>query len=264
MDELNSLLQDELARLDRILSITKSRLSQAPEGTMRLSKTKNYLQYYHCTKDNKLGKYIPKGNAVLVQMLAQKAYDEKVLAIAERNKKIVSKFSKQYKKDEIEQVFRKEHPERQKFIQPVEKPWEEMLDEWKNIPYQSKGFDDNMSVILTNRGERVRSKTEKIMADHFLHRGLEYKYECPLYISGYGYLYPDFTFLSAKTGKEMYWEHFGLVEDPTYARAMVKKINTYQDHGIFLGERLIVSFETEQVSLNSKRLDQLIQKYLRV
>ena len=33
--------------------------------------------------------------------------------------------------------------------------------------YKSKEFQENTPVILTEKGERVRSKSEKILADYF-------------------------------------------------------------------------------------------------
>lgn len=77
---------------------------------------------------------------------------------------------------------------------------------------------------MTERGERVRSKSEKIMADYFHRHSIEYKYECPIYLKGMGMVYPDFTFLSKKLEKEVYWEHCGMVDESSYARNMVRKI----------------------------------------
>ena len=59
-----------------------------------------------------------------------------------------------------------------------------------------------------------------------------------------GTVYPDFTFLSKKTGEEIYWEHNGMVDNPVYARNMVRKIECYENNGIFPGERLILTYET--------------------
>ncbi|MGE9882258.1 hypothetical protein [Blautia obeum] len=73
----------------------------------------------------------------------------------------------------------------------------------------------------------MRSKSEKIMADYFFRNGIEYKYEHPLYLNGFGIVYPDFTFLSRKTGEEIYWEHDGRMDDLVYARNAVKKIEAY-------------------------------------
>ena len=99
--------------------------------------------------------------------------------------------------------------------------------------YEPKGFREEDPVIVTDRGERVRSKSEKILADYFYRQGIPYKYECPLYLKGFRQVYPDFTFLSRRTGKEIYWEHHGRLDDPLYAQNMVKKLQAYEKNGIF-------------------------------
>ena len=262
MRGLKSLLLAEQARLEKIVKNARIRLNSAPEGTLRLSHSKSYLQCYHCTNKHKLGQYIGKGNDELIQKLAQKSYDDKVLRLAERRLNLIKKLTKDYEDDEIEQIFLKEHIERKAFIQPVEPTWEQRVSEWKLIEYQGKGFKEDTPVILTERGERVRSKSEKIMADYFYRHGIEYKYECPIYLKGLGIVYPDFTFLSKKTGKEVYWEHNGMVDEPLYARNMVRKIDAYESNGIFQGERLILTFETEQNILNSSKIEQMVYTYI--
>ena len=87
MRGLKNLLMKEQARLEAIITNAQIRLDNVPEGTLRLSETNSYVQFYHCTKENKLGKYIVKGNEELIQKLAQKSYDEKVLKVAEKRLK---------------------------------------------------------------------------------------------------------------------------------------------------------------------------------
>ena len=100
------------------------------------------------------------------------------------------------------------------------------------------------------------------MADYFSRHEIDYKYECPLYLKGMGIVYPDFTFFSKKTGEEMYWEHNGMTDDPKYARNMVRKIQAYENNGIFVGEKLILTYETEQNILNTGKIEQMVKKYL--
>ena len=185
-----------------------------------------------------------------------------MLRLAEKRLNQVKKILKDYEDDEIEEIFLKEHRVRQALIQPIELTWEQTLEEWKSKEYQAKGYGDGMSMIMTERGERVRSKSEKIMADYFYRNKIEYKYECPIYLKGMGVVYPDFTFLSPKLRKEIYWEHCGMVDDPSYARNMVRKIDAYENTGIFIGERLILTYETEQSILSTKKIEQMIEKYL--
>lgn len=262
MRGLKNLLLAEQARLEEVVKLTKIRIDNAPEGTLRLSQSNTYLQFYHCTEENKAGKYISKGNDELIQKLAQKSYDDKVLRVAEKRLNQIKKLTKDYEDNEIEQIFLKGHKERQHIIHPVEPTWENRINEWKTKEYQGKGFGDEMPMIVTERGERVRSKSEKIMADYFYRHGIEYKYECPIYLKGMGMVYPDFTFLSKKLGKEVYWEHCGIVDEPSYARNMVRKIEAYENNGIFPGERLILTYETEQSILNTGKIEQMVNRYL--
>ena len=51
-----------------------------------------------------------------------------------------------------------------------------------------------------------------------------------------------------------------MMDKPEYARAAVHKIETYQKNGIYVGENLILTFETEQSVLNSKKCGKLSRK----
>lgn len=261
MKGLKNLLLEEQFRLENTINKVKDRLDLAPEGSLRLSKSHNHVQYYCCKEENKSGNYISKNNFDLARKLAQKSYDKKVLELAEKRLSQIRKITKDYTDDEIEKIFWNEHVERQKLIEPIELTWEQKVSEWKAREYKGKDFQVDAPVILTEKGERVRSKSEKIMADYFYRNGIEYKYECPLYLKGMGMVYPDFTFLSRKSGKEIYWEHNGKVDEPVYARNMVRKINAYENNGIFVGERLILTYETEQTILNTSKIEELVKRY---
>jgi len=259
---LKNLLLEERKRLEKIIKVVQVQLKTMPEGSLRLSKSKEYIQYYHCTEENKLGKYIVKGNDELIQTLAQKSYDEKLLQLAEKRLKQIDRLLKDYEDDEIEEIFKKEHIERQRLIQPVEPTWDQRVKMWRDEEYQGKGFQEGIPLILTDRGERVRSKTEKIMADYFYRKGIVYKYEQPIYLKGLGTVYPDFTFFSKRVDGEMYWEHCGMIDSPEYARKMVRKIEMYEKNGIFPGERLILTYETEQSILGTEKIAQMVERYL--
>lgn len=198
----------------------------------------------------------------LVRQLAQKKYNQSILKKAEIRLKQVKKITRDYSDDEIEQIYDKLHKERQLLVMPVEPTWEQKLAQWDGETYQGKEFYEGTAVIITEKGERVRSKSEKILADYFYRNNIIYKYEKPLFLKGYGTVYPDFTFLSRKTGEEIYWEHEGMMDKSDYAKTAVKKLESYQKNGIYLGERLIATFETEQTLLNSQIIEQLVKKYL--
>ncbi|MDY5985807.1 MAG: hypothetical protein SPJ81_02435 [Lachnoclostridium sp.] len=261
MRGLKHMLLQEQKYLENIVEKAKEGLATAPDGHLRISKDKNKIRYYHCTEDNS-GIYIPKSDKYLPQELAQKSYNLSVVKKAESRLKQIKKIMRDYSDDEIEELFTSMHADRQALITPVEPTWKQLVDEWNVEKYQGKEFQEGLPLILTERGERVRSKSEKIMADYFFRNKIEYKYECPLYLKGYGTVYPDFTFLSQKTGGEIYWEHDGRMDDPIYARNAVKKIEAYENNNIFPGEKLILTFETESTILNTKTIEKLVNKYL--
>lgn len=132
----------------------------------------------------------------------------------------------------------------------------------KQIKSLLKSFEEDAPLIMTERGERVRSKSEKIMADYFYRHGIEYKYECPIYLKGMGTVYPDFTFFSRWAGEEIYWEHNGKMDDPAYAEKAIRKIQAYENNGIFPGDRLILTYETERNVLSTGKIKQMVERYL--
>lgn len=53
-----------------------------------------------------------------------------------------------------------------------------------------------------------------------------------------------------------------MMDRQEYAKTAVKKIESYQTNHIYMGDRLIITFETEQCPLNFRIVENLIEKYL--
>lgn len=261
MQGLRHMLLQEQKHLQEIADKARTGLTTVPEGNLRISKDKNKPRYYQCIDDNN-GIYIPRSNKELPKLLAQKTYNRIVVKKVEARLKQIEKILQDYTDDEIERIYTSMHKERQFLVTPIEATWNQLLMEWYKEEYQGKEFKEGMPVILTEKGERVRSKSEKILADYFYRKNILYKYEKPLYLKGYGTVYPDFTFLSRKTGEEIYWEHEGMMDKQEYARTAVRKIESYQINNIYPGDRLILTFETEHSILNSKIIESLSDRYL--
>lgn len=253
----------EQQRLAKISEETKRHLENVPEGFLRIVKCQGHTQYFHCSKDSTpSGTYISKSNISLAQELAQKTYNEKILRYTERTAKQLKHLLESYSENKIEDIYLSTQPARQKLITPVEPTYQQLLDKWLSIPYTGKDFNKDMPVITTNGGVRVRSKSEKILGDYFESIGLPYKYECPLHLKPYGTIYPDFTFLSPKTKREIYWEHDGMMDNPDYAQKAIQKIEMYEKNEIYPGDNLILTFETSTTVINMDIAKTLVQKYL--
>ena len=263
---LKNYLNQEEERLKRIKQEVEESLKKAPPGKLRISSTGKQMQFFHCTEENEKsrnqGRFIKKDSRTLIKELAQKDYDHKMQKLLNKRLKQVAKLNSEYSDSEFEEIYDKLHPIRKALSNPYEIPLQQRIEQWKAIPYKGKEFAEGMAEIYTKKGERVRSKSEKILADTFYDMGIEYKYECPLKLKGYGTVYPDFTILSKKTGKEIYWEHDGRMDDPQYSEQAVKKINSYISNGIFPGDRLILTYETSNVVLNDRIIKIMIDNYL--
>ena len=266
MDELERVLRKEYQHLSQIMQKAEKELQELEsiQGKLRISSRGNQILYYHRLPNGKQnGEYLKKKQDLLAQKLAQKSYDEKVLKIAARRLKQVEKILNEYQPYEVERIYTEEHPARQELIEPIELTRKQRIEEWLQKSYQGKPFGENLPLILTNRGERVRSKSEKILADYFDQKKISYKYECPLFLKPYGIVYPDFTFLNPDTGEEIYWEHEGMMDRADYAINAIKKIELYEMNNIFPGEQLILTYETEKSVLSTRLLEMLSDKYLK-
>lgn len=265
-DELKLMLKRYKLAYNQVVRNKK----ESMPGFLEITKRRGTGAYYiHCLTDTATGvrlrTYIPKTDLAKAQRLAQQAYERKVLKLMEKRIPQLQDMLVDLKDDELELVYTSLNPARRvlvKPVEPLEEPWEARVARWMAQPYTGLGFREGERSYSTNNGEKVRSKSEKILADLFLSWHIPYKYECPLYLDDYHTFHPDFTFLDPATDQEIYWEHFGLMDDPTYAQKSMQKINRYAKQGIILFDRLLASFETADCSLDNRVINYWIQKRL--
>ena len=116
----------------------------------------------------------------------------------------------------------------------------------------------------TLRGERVRSKSEVIIADRLYTRGIPYRYEIyfPMEFEDISFVYPDFEILNVRTRQEFLWEHLGKLGDEGYSDTQMKKISGYTRSGFTPGKNLLLSFESRNRPLDTFYVDALIDSFL--
>ena len=254
-------------------------------GKLRIQKKGNSVQYYHvgaeqisgnnaqvseesetANKSTSLAKsnqtYIPKKNITLARNLAQRDYDNKLLREIDNRQKIVNKFLKEYPPTGIESTYEELNDYRKKLIHPIIETDESYTKIWINAPYVRKIIGEDVPVIFTENGERVRSKSEKMIADKLKQLGIPYRYEAPLRLGRNCVLHPDFTLLHIKERKEIYYEHFGMMDNPEYVENALKRIELYEKNGIYPGDELLFSWETSTVPVNMKIVEGMMKKFL--
>lgn len=226
MKTTEKILQEEVLQLRDIAESARKRLETAPKGRLRIAKKQNQIEYYY------------------------KEPEEEGEVGRDDGKKVKENKNGRYMRNSY----------RKALIAPPVLSDEEFVRQWQAKEYKGKPFEDDENIILTERGERVRSKSEKIIADKLYALGIPYRYEYPLVLSGGVKVYPDFTILRMTTREEVYLEHFGMMDDLEYVETALYKLSSYEKNGIYLGVDLFVTYETGKRTLNTKGLDGLMRK----
>lgn len=68
--------------------------------------------------------------------------------------------------------------------------------------------------------------------------------------------------MNVRERKEIYWEHFGLLDDHDYRENVISKMKAYITSRIFFGDRLIITAETYRSPLDMQVVSHIIKRYL--
>ena len=256
MRKIQQIIKNDLDQVKRLkLEIEKS-LKKAPEGSLIVSKSKATIQFFH--KENhtqKKGKYIKKNNMKLIAQLAQKDYDQALYRTLKKRETKLEKVLKNLPERDLGETYEKLSVVRKNLVNPRIISNQAYVQQWLAVEYEGNTFHDEYKKFVTERGEKVRSKSEKIIADKLYAMNIPYRYEYPLYIKSTGVIYPDFTILLPSSRKEIYLEHFGMMDDPEYCEKALTRIQELAKNQIVLGRNLIATFESSSVSLDIKCLE---------
>lgn len=93
------------------------------------------------------------------------------------------------------------------------------------------GVDKNMlnKIYATTKGDKVRSKSEVIIANLLFQHDIKYEYELPLEYEIDKQIKPDFTIFLSENRK-IFWEHLGLLGSETYDEDWLYKMKIYERH----------------------------------
>ena len=261
--EIIQFLTLDKKKMEKALRESERRLQKAPEGTVFAHRHGKGYQFYMLEiPGNKKRIYLPASERAKAAALMQKRYDHRIVTEANRQLSVINRFLKGFKPDPFKDIYRSLSEIRREMIEPYEISDEEYIARWQACEYQGKEFRDDMPEQYTSKGERVRSKSEVMIADALAQAGIPYRYEYPLELDGIIY-YPDFTILRVSDLQEMRWEHFGMMEDSEYSREAIRKIRTYERNGMFPGINMIYTMESETWPLNMAVIRRTIEAYLK-
>ena len=267
MENIKALLNNRRNELIKFRQEIEKRFSKLkykgnPQYRVRISARKNQFYVKMPGPDSK-EKYITKNNIEKARQIATYDYLNEMMRIIDTELQQIDRILNSKQKYSPEEYYESLCPARQNLITPVIQTDNQFVKSWLAQPYEQKGFDFNdQTDFRTIKNERVRSKSEIIIANTLERKHVPYKYECPIYLKELGIIHPDFTALNVKRRKIVYWEHLGKMDDEVYARKNTFRINVYQKNGIFVGDNLIVTVETSAMPLDIRLLESLIDHHL--
>ncbi len=206
-------------------------------------------------------KYIRKKDLSVARKIAQRDYDKSVAKSIRQEISAMEFYEKKAPEKSFEEIFEKLNPGRKLLIMPHFVSDDEYQKQWEEQEYTPKGFSATDPYHFTKKGERVRSKSEVIIADMLNDLNISYKYECPVDLKN-RVVHPDFTILKMPERKIYYWEHFGKMGDIDYVKRNMKKVLDYEEVGIIPGKNLIFTMESEDIPLNKNQIRRIIYHFL--
>lgn len=275
-------LKEQEEILMRAEEVISAEMEKLPDGKVHCCKTRYGFKYYYKAAKNEtlLQKmdgaasehktdppwvYLPVSKINLAKSLAQKEYYQKIHPLISKTLRIIRQLDRIYESDELENVYGKLSPGRKALVKPLFRPMEDLIKKWENIQYEPKPFAEGQKEYITMHGERVRSKSEKIIADELYVKGIPYLYEYPINLKVDGRLVefrPDFIVLNKRVGHRYIIEHLGKMDDIGYYNGTLRKLDAFEQNNLLIGRDVLLFHESQARPLNVMVVRQYIQEYL--
>ncbi len=264
-DEIYKLIVKRNEELEKIASKKEKTLAKAPEGMLRVAMCKNSVQYFRrADKYDFTGTYIKKKERNQAVALAQKEYDQKVIDSVTPELYFLKRLISIYEKNPVDLIASKMHPGKVALIRQVQQPDAEFVSGWLAQELPQNDHHTESLKYETAKGVKMRSKSEVLIANVLDEFQIPYLYEKPLRFDDGTMLLPDFTLLDVKNRKEVYLEHFGLIDEPEYMARTFEKIREYESNGYFLGQGLLITYESSDKPLDLRQFRRMIEEWLGV
>lgn len=105
-------------------------------------------------------------------------------------------------------------------------------------------------IYSTLKGDKVRSKSEVIIANMLFQNNVVYEYEKKLYYDTDHWIEPDFT-ISMPDRTDVYWEHLGMIGSESYDEKWMRKLDIYEKR---FPSQLVKTYEGTTVSDSAQRV----------
>jgi len=257
-------LDREIEKLRAEGEAAARREAHAPEGKLRASIVNGKLRFYlRKNSADHNGTYLSQDEGELIRKLAQHEYDQLFIQFNAEMLDALMKIRDKYSVAPCDKAAARLAPGKLSLVTPPSALQKEYVEEWLSQDYPRKGFDDTLPDYYSVRNDRVRSKSEALLADFFIQNGIPFLYEKPVMLKNFGLVTPDFTLLNVRTRKEFVFEHFGMIDMPNYRDNFFQKLRAYEDNGYIYGVNFLYTLEDSTHPLNMKTVRTLIDTYLK-
>ncbi len=258
-------LQKQLNRSEMLLHEIEKRLKtykNLEPGNIRVAMSHGCPQYYYRRPGKDKEEYIPAIEKERIHLLAQRDYEQKVQKelVSIRNR--LQKFIAGYDPMGVENIYERMCDIRKTLVNPIIMTDEMYIEKWMEKYKGCKNTYGEATEFKTQRGEYVRSKSEKIIADYFNTHNIPYQYEPSFALADSRDVFPDFAALNLRKRKTIYWEHLGKVGDEVYATSNFSKLMDYQEQGLIIGDNLIITMETKERPLDISIVEKQVKLFL--
>lgn len=250
----DKILKEYLSVQNQINQIQQE-LNLLPDGKLLISNDGKYKKWY--VSDGHTKEYIPKKNRLFAEQLAQKKYLIARLDDLMQEKSALDAYLQIRKVDEPKPEANViPNSEYAQLLSPYFKPTASDMKLWMDEKYERNSNYPEHLIHKASSGIMVRSKSEA-MIERFLYTNrIPFRYECALHLESMTY-YPDFTILHPETKETFYWEHFGRMDDMSYAEKTFSKLRTYTAYGIIPSIQLITTYETKKHPLSYEDVEKI-------
>ena len=260
MTQLLKLLSQRATLLRQAIRRAESKTA-FPEGRLRISNDRGSTRYYHVSDGTAHEEdYIPKSNLSLAKELAQKDYNRTFLEMAGKELNRIERLIKQLSAESADTAYSNLNEHRRALITPYIYTDDKYAEEWLKMSYRPNPYKSEEKTRDTNRGDKVRSKSEAFIANILFDLGIPYLYEQALKLRNGKIYYPDFTLLKKNTRETIYLEHLGLLDDETYRKSNLLKLDEYRANGIYIGKNLLITYETLDSPLDINGIRRMLKE----
>lgn len=251
-------IKKEQQLLSERIDFLHQKLQSYPPGELLCVKYKKYTKWFLSNHANPI--YLPKSNFALAKTLAAKKYDTLMLNQLLKEQTLLNNLltSLSLLKNTCSDLLCVDSAYKD-LLNAHFNDFPEHISHWITEDYPKKQDFSESLIFKTLSGHLVRSKSEVIIANTLFLNKIPYRYECELDCKIVK-LYPDFTIYHPKNNKLIYWEHFGMMDHPSYRDQTYNKLKILGTCDIIPGINLITTYETLKVPIDSSQILKIVKE----